>query len=72
MKHGYRNGSVFPKPTGNSDQINRQGESILSQILNDPERKIVYTSNGKFEIYAADGRGACYKKDGSFRGFVER
>jgi len=29
MKHGYREGSAFPKPVGNSKQINDHGQKVL-------------------------------------------
>jgi len=38
-KHGGRKGSVFPKPTGTPMQINQQGQEILENILNHPNKK---------------------------------
>ena len=29
MKHGYREGSIFPKPNGNPAQVNEQGQKML-------------------------------------------
>ncbi len=71
MKHGYREGSFFPKPLGNPMQINKQGESILTEILNDPSRIIIKNTSGGIEIYAPNGRGAYFREDGTFRGFIE-
>ena len=35
-----REGSVFPKPIGTPKQINQQGQEILENILNHPNKKI--------------------------------
>ncbi len=72
MKHGYREGSVFPKPLGNPEQINRQGQVILEEILNDPNNKVYRMSDGSLKVYSSNGRGAAFKKDGSFNGFREQ
>jgi hypothetical protein len=72
MKHGYREGSVFPRPVGNPVQINQQGRVVLEQILNDPQREVIYVSDCGFKIYSSSGRGASFRRDGTFRGFVER
>jgi len=69
-KHGGREGSVFPQPKGPSAAINKQGQEILESILNNPS-KIIPDGNIGFEIYLSDGKGAYFKKDGTFRGFVE-
>ncbi|HPE84679.1 MAG TPA: hypothetical protein PLO43_00675, partial [Chlamydiales bacterium] len=71
MKHGYRKGSLFPKPIGNPAQINKQGEAFLKGILNDPKRTILKNNAGGIEIYSQTGRGAYFKQDGTFRGFIE-
>ncbi|GAB4192657.1 MAG: hypothetical protein Tsb0015_15010 [Simkaniaceae bacterium] len=71
MKHGYREGSVFPKPRGDPPQINRQGQMILEEILNDPKNKVYQFSDGSLKVYAPNGRGVSFKKDGTFKGFVE-
>lgn len=71
MKHGYREGSVFPKPLGNPSQINRQGQMVLEEILNDPKNKIYQFSDGSLKVYAPNGGGVSFKKDGTFKGFVE-
>ena len=41
MKHGYREDSFFPKPTGNVTQINAHGQEMLELILNHPEQKTI-------------------------------
>ena len=72
MKHGYREGrSFFPKSLGNPAQINKQGENILKEILNDPKRTILKNNRGGIEIYTSNGRGAYFREDGTFRGFIE-
>lgn len=71
MKHGYRRGSLFPKPKGNATQINIQGETFLKEILNDPKRTILKNNRGGIEIYSQSGRGAYFREDGTFRGFIE-
>lgn len=54
-----------------SEQVNAQAEKIMEEILNDPKRRVVKNSRDEVEIYAQDGRGICFKEDGSFRGFIE-
>lgn len=71
MKKGYREGSVFPKPVGNQTQINQHGQSILEEILNDPNKRVYQIENGDIKIYNHEGRGAYFKKNGKFRGFIE-
>jgi len=72
-KHGNRPGSVFPKPAGNVEARNMQGQLQLDHILNDANHVIIKdTQGGNFKIYSEDGRGAYFREDGSFRGFIER
>lgn len=71
MKHGNREGSVFPKPFGNSAEINKRGQMILEEILNDPKNKVYQFPDGSLKVYSPNGRGVSYKKDGSFKGFIE-
>ena len=72
-KHGNRPGSVFPKPTGNVEARNIQGQMQLDQILNDANHIIIKDERiGNFQIYSEDGRGAYFREYGSFRGFIER
>jgi len=71
MKHGYRKGSLFPKPLGTPAQINQQGEAFLKEIVSDPKRIILKNNRGGIEIYSQSGRGAYFREDGTFRGFIE-
>lgn len=71
MKHGYREGSLFPKPLGTPAQINQQGEAFLKEILHDPKRTILRNNRGGIEIYSQSGRGAYFREDGTIRGFIE-
>ena len=52
--------------------INAQAQVILEEILNDPNRKVYQLWDGSLKIYSVNGRGAAFKKDGSFRGFIEK
>lgn len=72
MKHGNREGSVFPKPLGNPAEMNRRGQVILEEILNDPHNKVYQLKDGSLKVYSSNGRGAFFKNDGSFRGFIEQ
>jgi hypothetical protein len=47
-KHGGRQDSVFPKPIGSPKQINKQGQKILNEILNHPERQTIYRDHKVF------------------------
>lgn len=75
MKHGYREESVFPKPTGNSAQVNEQGQKILESILNHPEKKIVYKNTRNFgkvmDVHAPGIGGARFNSSGEMIGFLE-
>ena len=75
MKHSYRDGSIFPKPFGNPEQINAHGQKVLESILNHPERKVFQENSKKFgkiiDIYAPDIGGVRYSADGKFIGFLE-
>lgn len=72
MKHGYREGSVFPKPFGNPAQINYQGQRILEEIISNPNSEVFLLENGSVKIFSPNGRGVHYKKDGSFKNFIEK
>lgn len=71
MKHGNREGSVFPKPLGNTAEMNNRGQVILEEILNDPKNKVYQFPDGSLKVYSPNGRGVSYNKDGSFKGFIE-
>jgi hypothetical protein len=55
-----------------TEEANEQGQLILEEILNDPNKQIYQMPNGSLKVYSSSGRGAFFKKDGSFRGFIEQ
>lgn len=65
------NVSVFPKATGDAASINEQGQYQLDDILKHPEVKLIRSDHGGAKLYAPDGRGAYFKSNGTFRGFLE-
>ena len=75
MKHGNREGSVFPKPVGNPAQINKRGQEILENILSNPDKKIILGEFKRFgkvvDIYAPEMGGVRYSDSGEFIGFLE-
>ena len=72
-KHGGRPGSVFPKATGNPANKNLQGQFHLDDILTDPKGICIRDfEQGGYKIYSRDGRGAFFRDDNTFRGFIER
>jgi hypothetical protein len=75
MKHGYREGSIFPKPTGNPAQVNEQGQKMLESILNHPEKKVVYKNTSNFgevmDVHAPGIGGARFNSAGEMIGFLE-
>lgn len=75
MKHGYREGSAFPKPVGNPKQINEHGQKILESIVNHPERQITYKHTRNLgevvDIYVPGIGGARYNASGELIGFLE-
>jgi len=52
--------------------MNRRGQMILEEILDDPNNQVYRLKNGGIKVYSSNGRGASFEKDGSFRGFVEK
>ena len=74
-KHGGREGSVFPKPFGNPEQINKQGQEILEKILNNPDKKISYYTLKQYgeiiDIKVPEVGGLRYNTKGEFIGFLE-
>jgi len=70
-KHGNRPNSPFPRATGNPVNKNIQGQFHLDDILTHPKQRTFIDSKRGLEMYAPDGRGAYFREDGSFRGFVE-
>jgi len=75
MKHGYREDSVFPKPVGNLVQINAHGQRVLHEILNHPEKKIIYNEFERYgsivDIYAPKIGGVRFITNVNFIGFLE-
>ena len=72
-KHGGRAGSVFPKAAGNPASKNLQGQLHLDDILTDPRSRFSVDLERKgFLVFAPDGRGAFFRKDKVFRGFMEK
>ncbi|BCG82304.1 RHS repeat-associated core domain-containing protein [Mesorhizobium sp. 113-3-3] len=70
-KHGQREGSVFPRPTGVAEDINDLGQRELDAILDDPGSKISVDQAGRITVTAPDGRAVQYRPDGKFKGFRE-
>ena len=70
MKHGYREGDIFPKPIGAPEKVNSAGIEILKKIVSDPNRRVVNIPGRGVEIYSETGLGAYYRSDGTFRGFI--
>ncbi len=68
--------SVFPKPLGNPEQINLQGQKILESILNNPNKKIILGNYERYgdviDIQVPNLGGVRYSKQGEFIGFLEQ
>lgn len=76
QKHGSRAQSVFPKATGNAAVINAQGETVLKEILTNPNVSSVIRHHARFgnilEYRILEGKGARFSSDGkTFIGFIE-
>ena len=67
--------TVFPKPIGHPTQINAHGQRVLHEILNHPEKKIIYNEFERYgsivDIYAPKIGGARFTTNGNFIGFLE-
>ena len=70
-KKASRVGSVFPKPKGNVHEINAQGQKMLDEILNHPDKTIMVRNEATarmgyevIDIRLPDGRGARFTKNG--------
>lgn len=77
FKHGGREGSVFPKASGNPEAINKQGEAILKEILSSPDVEVVTRRHARFgnvsEYKLPNGQGAKFSADGrDFFEFIEK
>lgn len=75
MKHGYREGSVYPKPVGTPGQINEQGQKALESILNHPEKKISKYTHKRFgeiiEVVVPEKGGVRFTSDWEMIHFME-
>jgi uncharacterized protein RhaS with RHS repeats len=73
-KHGSR-GGAFPRVTGNAAAKNAAAQEIVEDILTSPGGRTVNLTSGRFkggmDVYAPDGRGVRYDRDGKFVGFLE-
>lgn len=45
--------------------------TFMHGILNDSKRVIIKNEKGGIEIYSQSGRGAYFRNDGTFRGFIK-
>ena len=71
QKHGSRPDSAFPTATGNAESKNNQGQSILEDIVNNPDSTSSGNQRGGTDVTAPDGRGARFNQEGKFTGFLE-
>jgi len=63
-KHGGREGSKFPKATGNVGDKNAQGQEILDDIGTNPSSTVRPLGRGGWEVRDPSGRGARFNKGG--------
>jgi RHS repeat-associated protein len=70
-KHGNRLNSPFPKTTGNPASKNMQGQFYLDEILTHHNRKTIISDKGDIRFYTPNGRGAHFRSNGSFKGFLD-
>ena len=76
-KHGRRVDTVFPEAMGNIHEKNMQGQRILDEILNHPNKKIILDKATRskrlvIDIYHPNGHGARFSRDGKeFITFLE-
>ena len=77
-KHGQRIDTVFPKAVGSIHEKNIQGQKVLDEILNHPDKKICFKKMRSLkyqdciDIKLPDGRGARFSRDGKeFITFLE-
>ncbi|MDN3508554.1 MAG: hypothetical protein P0S93_00735 [Candidatus Neptunochlamydia sp.] len=68
---------MFPKATGNLYEKNMQGQKVLDEISNHPDKKIFFEKlptlkQETIDIVLPDGKGARFTKDGKeFITFLE-
>ena len=56
-KHGNREITVFPRPTGSPANINAQADIVVNEILNDSSRAITYSADeAVFSIRLPSGK----------------
>jgi hypothetical protein len=70
-KHGGREGSVFPRPTGNPTAINQQGQTVLDDILGNVSKTSPNKFGGLDYFGGSTGGGARFDAAGNFIGFLE-
>lgn len=70
-KHGGREGSVFPRATGNPGAINAQGQAALDDILGNVTKSSSNKYGGTDYFGGRLGAGARYDQAGNFMGFLE-
>ena len=72
QKHGDRDGSVFPKSTGNAAARNQQGQGILNGILKSGNQTSKPNRFGGKDIFDnTTGRGVRFDSNGNMKGFLE-
>lgn len=69
-KGGKRADEPYPPATGTPEQINDQGQQILDDILNDPNKTVLKNPNGSFEVQSGN-QGARFDPAGNFTGFLK-
>ena len=76
QKHGSRNPGLWGIPKGNQGDLNKDGQDILSMIVNSPDTIWQVRHTGRFgyvvEAKLPDGRGARWSANGDkFIGFLD-
>ena len=68
---------MFPKPCGNIHEVNLQRQKVLDEILNHPDKRVIFDysptlKSETLDIRLPDGRGARFTKNGKeMIGFLE-
>jgi hypothetical protein len=79
QKHAARENPSMPKPSGNISEVNSQGQKILDEILNHPNKIIIVSNNATkrvgtnvIDVFIPEKYGARFTQDGkTFIGFLE-
>ena len=71
QKHSSRRGSAYRTSATKASDLNRAGQSIVDDIINNPGSTIKRAHHGGTDVVSPDGRGIGYNPDGTFRGFLE-